>query len=1024
MKNSMKQKFKRFTAAVLSVALAASLMPNNHFSTARAEESGVSLEYNSTYSYWEIPSSSDAWTWFKAGDFEITVVVASIDGSDASFGVELQDNDSSWSRLNTWYTSYGVSEAGTYSIDGDYAYFAKHPGSDWDTLESTGVLSLEGEVFWGRVTTYNCTLESVTITQTDSSSSDSETETTDTPLVSSESTHKSTINVTKVSGIDDDFICGMDVSSYFSEVNSGVKYYDYDGNELDDAGFFSFLKECGTTCVRIRVWNDPFDSSGNTYGGGDCDLDNAKKIGKLATDAGLKVLIDFHYSDFWADPSRQLVPKAWSSYSTDQKASAIKTYTTESLTELKNAGVDIYMVQIGNETTQKFCGSTNWTSINKMFKAASEAIRAFDSDILIALHFSNIHKSGYVEGYASSVSSIDYDVFAVSYYPYWHGSMSNMKSILSSIASTYNKKVMIAETAYWYTTENGDTESNNSKSSTASECVECNNYDVSAQGQASFLRDVCNAVSSIDNGIGVFYWEPAWIPVTYYDETDAAYNEALDAWNTYGSGWATSYASSYDSANVSSTGGTTVDNSALFDFFGYPLDSLETYKFLKDGNTATEDTVVTDVDISYVYGCQTVLNMPTSVTATLSDGTTTTLTPSWNEEEVAAAATANAYSRRTVHGTVSYGGQNHNCVAILYYWGEAEESTLSDTDEDEEIFWTGTVAYDTSNGITTLTETDSNGITLTNNTWVMGLSFDSDALSAIGKMGQPTLQITRSGGNSTIWGFGIADSSWNWLVGNQSSEITDTTLSLTLDTSVSYLLNDRDWDSHTFTVTVYDADPANATTDDDEEEETTGVGYLNITEDIAGYVGDITITVNYTGNSSWDSSWINLIYYDAATDANVTLKYAEGAASGEGTLTFSITAEELATLQSSSYVEVNASYDSDNAKYTAFIDSASVSGLKPYVLYTQKTDVVDGKYSQRWVELITEEDAVAYSKGTLVITRENDNKTMTVTLTKYYNSVSAAGEKLTAPEGYVFLAYAMLNIPADIVLSASTIELE
>ncbi len=112
-----------------------------------------------------------------------------------------------------------------------------------------------------------------------------------------------------------DFLEDVDVSSYLSLKNSGVKYYDYDGNELGNVEYFTFLKSCGVNYIRLRVWNDPYDSDGNGYGGGNNDLASAITMGKWASEAGLKVLIDFHYSDFWADPAKQKAPKAWAEYS-------------------------------------------------------------------------------------------------------------------------------------------------------------------------------------------------------------------------------------------------------------------------------------------------------------------------------------------------------------------------------------------------------------------------------------------------------------------------------------------------------------------------------------------------------------------------------------------------------------------------------------------------------------------------------------------------------------------------------------
>ena len=128
----------------------------------------------------------------------------------------------------------------------------------------------------------------------------------------------SDLTYTDLNGEKQSFIEGVDVSSYVSLKNSGVKYYDFDGNELDDIGYFKFLASCGINYVRVRVWNDPYDADKNGYGGGNNDLETAKKIGQYATAAGIKLLVDFHYSDFWADPGKQQVPKAWADFTLDE----------------------------------------------------------------------------------------------------------------------------------------------------------------------------------------------------------------------------------------------------------------------------------------------------------------------------------------------------------------------------------------------------------------------------------------------------------------------------------------------------------------------------------------------------------------------------------------------------------------------------------------------------------------------------------------------------------------------------------
>ena len=169
--------------------------------------------------------------------------------------------------------------------------------------------------------------------------------------------------VKKVENLSDDFIMGMDASSVISLEESGVKYYNYNGEEQD---VFKTLAQSGINYIRVRVWNNPFDENGNGYGGGNCDINTALEIGKRATKYGMKLLVNFHYSDFWADPAKQMCPKAWVGMDIDTKANALYEYTRDSLTKLVDAGVDVGMVQIGNETNGAMAGEKIWFNIAKM----------------------------------------------------------------------------------------------------------------------------------------------------------------------------------------------------------------------------------------------------------------------------------------------------------------------------------------------------------------------------------------------------------------------------------------------------------------------------------------------------------------------------------------------------------------------------------------------------------------------------------------------------------------------------------
>lgn len=471
------------------------------------------------------------------------------------------------------------------------------------------------------------------------------------------------IFVDKIENLSDDFIMGVDVSSYVSIRESGTVFRDWDGNIIDDQAFFNQLKEAGVNYIRIRVWNDPYDADNNGYGGGNNDVEKAKIIGKYATDAGMKVLIDFHYSDFWADPSKQKAPKAWADKTVDEKVPLVTEWTKESLTDIINAGVDVGMVQVGNETTAGICGETGWVNMSKIFNAGSSAVRTVASetgkDILVALHFTNPESSGKYATIAKSLdeNNVDYDVFASSYYPYWHGTLENLTSVLTAVADTYNKKVMVAETSWAYTLEDGDGHDNTVR--VGSNDDTSIGYGFSVQGQADEISSVIQAVANVgEAGIGVMYWEPAWLPVQVYNADAENAADILagnkEKWEEFGSGWASSYASDYDPDDAGKWfGGSAVDNQALFDFTGTPLASLNVFKYVHTGaTTAVVLDSVPKSSIEVAFGStveEIIAALPATVEGSYNDGTTDNFNVQWNTDEI-----STAVGTTTISGTITY----------------------------------------------------------------------------------------------------------------------------------------------------------------------------------------------------------------------------------------------------------------------------------------------------------------------------------------------------------------------------------
>lgn len=388
----------------------------------------------------------------------------------------------------------------------------------------------------------------------------------------------SPVYVEAVEGISDDFIRGMDASSVLVEENSGVVYYNFDGEEQD---VFQTLAEAGVNYIRLRVWNDPYDENGNGYGGGNNDVKTAVELGKRATKYGMKVCIDFHYSDFWADPKRQHAPKAWENMTLEEKTEALYDYTKESLKELLDAGVDVCMVQIGNEINYGMSGETDPDNVLALLKSGSKAVREVSEEnkqeIEIVVHYTKINESKKLYQLVKNLNDggLDYDTIGLSYYPFWDGSMKNMQNVVKTIREEYGKKVVIAETSYCYTSQDGDGSDNSLKGT--DDLVD--GYPATVQGQTSMIRDVIAAANEA-GASGVFYWEGVWLPVGKATENNSP------IWEKYGSGWASSYASDYDPEDAGLYyGGCSWDNQAFFDFEGHPLASLNLFKYLKYGTT-------------------------------------------------------------------------------------------------------------------------------------------------------------------------------------------------------------------------------------------------------------------------------------------------------------------------------------------------------------------------------------------------------------------------------------------------------
>ena len=405
------------------------------------------------------------------------------------------------------------------------------------------------------------------------------------------------VTIKKVKGMSESSIRGMDISSYLALKKAGVKYYDYEGNETP---LLKVLHDNGINYIRIRIWNDPFNADGETYGGGGNDVSTGVEIAKEAAQYDMKVLLDFHYSDFWAEPAVQLIPKAWKKdvNNTEKMCSDVYDFTKESIQKFKDGGANIGMVQVGNEITNGLLGiysnrdkgesfNVIWgdkkksTEVNKYLKAGIKAVRECTPQALVALHLEtpNVWKYKTIMN-TWKRDNVDYDVLGSSYYPFWSiAAKANTPKTLKDVqtlAASYGKMFAVFETSWVNSLNDGDGTPNSIGDSTNTGA-----YEVGPQGQVNELTDLYDTVLSQDNGLGTFYWEGAWIPVKA-GWTNWEYNKQIA--DQYGTGWASKGALGYfpDSKmyykGKAAWGGTSWDNQALFDINGYPLQSLKFYK--------------------------------------------------------------------------------------------------------------------------------------------------------------------------------------------------------------------------------------------------------------------------------------------------------------------------------------------------------------------------------------------------------------------------------------------------------------
>lgn len=367
-------------------------------------------------------------------------------------------------------------------------------------------------------------------------------------------------------GMPGDFIKGADISTLLEAEQHGATFYNAQ-NQKQDA--IAILKANGVNYVRLRLWVDPQDGQGNTYGGGSNNLENTLALAKRVKAQGIKLLLDFHYSDFWTDPGKQYKPKAWEKMDYPQLKTAIHDYTHDVIARFKKEGVLPDMVQIGNEINggilwpegkswgqnggefDRFAGLLN-AAIDGLKENLTEG-----EQVKIMLHLAEGTKNDTFRWWFDEITkrNVPFDIIGLSMYTYWNGPLSALKANMDDISQRYNKDVIVVEAAYGYTLENCD----NAENSFQAKEEKDGGYPGTVQGQYDYIHDLMQTVIDVpaQRGKGIFYWEPTWIAVP-------------------GTTWATKAGMKYIHDEWKE--GNARENQALFDCQGKVLPSMTVFK--------------------------------------------------------------------------------------------------------------------------------------------------------------------------------------------------------------------------------------------------------------------------------------------------------------------------------------------------------------------------------------------------------------------------------------------------------------
>lgn len=368
-------------------------------------------------------------------------------------------------------------------------------------------------------------------------------------------------------------IKGVDISTLTENEKLGARYYDFNGALADP---ITVLKSCGISSCRLRLWVDPYDEFGNSYGAGVCDLPTVLGLAKRVKNAGMSFMLDYHYSDFWTDPAKQTKPKSWSLFPLTKLADTVYDYTQKTLQSFIDQGTEPDFIQVGNEITngmlwdegklfynEQTGAKSNFSSLIALLKGGVSAVRGkTNASIIFHLEKSNDFAM-YKEWFFNVLSGgADCDSIGISYYPYWHGTLDEMRQNAEKCSQLFSKNVIVTETAYAFTRELYPTCHHTdgfNKLVVGKDFEGDLPFPTTEDGQSDFIAALCDTVKEFSGGkqSGIYWWEPCWTPVK-------------------GSTWASKTAREYI-GETHKSGGNEWANQALFDYEGKPLKALKTF---------------------------------------------------------------------------------------------------------------------------------------------------------------------------------------------------------------------------------------------------------------------------------------------------------------------------------------------------------------------------------------------------------------------------------------------------------------